>query len=117
MTTNGLVSINVEIMTPNGLATRAIKFKPFTMIPVGILRATRKTPSEQVWAILEWACDAKTLEIIDQMPSGSGNVDKLIVEMQKASQVDLGESSGSSTTSSTSKSTATRSRRTSSTKV
>jgi len=115
MTTNGLVSLDVEIMTPNGPATRTIKFKSFAMIPVGLLRATRRSPSEQVWVILEWACDAKALEIIDQMPSGNGNVDKLIVEMQKASQVDLGESSGSSTTSSTSRSTGTRSKRTLST--
>lgn len=114
MSTNGLVSLDVEIMTPNGgTASRTIKFKSFTLIPIGLLRETRKTPSEQVWKILEWACDAKTLEIVDQM--SASKLDGLIVEMQKASQVDLGESSGSSTMSTRSRSTATRSRRISST--
>jgi hypothetical protein len=116
MTDNGLVSLSVEVMTPTGIASKkTIKFKSFEHIPIGLLRSTRKTPGEQVWKILEWACDAKALEIVDQM--ASNKLDDLIVEMQKASRVDLGESSGSSTTSTMSRSTASRSKRTLSTKV
>lgn len=114
MAANDLLSISVEVMNGTGTTvTKTLKFKSFMLIPVGIIRKTRgDTSRDQIWAILEWACDEKNLEIVDQV--ASSKLDDLINEMNSASQVDLGESSRSSTSS---RSTARPSKRTSSTKV
>lgn len=113
MAANNMVSISVEIPTDTGgTVKRTLKFKSFSLLPVGLIRATRDNAQEQMWRILEWACDAKGLEIVDQIPSAK--VEDLMLEMQAASQVDVGESARSSTSS---RSTARPSKRTLSTKV
>ena len=113
MAANELVSISVEVTNGTGTTvSKILKFKSFMLIPAGIIRKTRNDFNAQRWAVLEWACDERNLEIVDQIPSNK--LDDLVTEMQKASQVDLGESERSSTSS---RSTARPSKRTSSTKV
>jgi len=104
--------VNITVEVPNGSGAKVAKrltFKNLRTIPIGVIRQTRSNTQNQVWAVFEWACDAKNLEILDQLPSSE--VDSLLARMQQASEVDLGESQGSSTSS---KSTSSRSKRTSS---
>lgn len=114
MAANDLISISVEVTNGTGTTvSKTLKFKSFMMIPNGVFRKTRGGAyRDQIWAILEWACDEKNLEIIDQV--ASSKLEDLINEMNTASQVDLGESSRSSTSS---RSTARPSKQTSSTKA
>lgn len=113
MAAHDLVSIDVEVTNGNGsTVTKTLKFKSFKLIPSGIIRKTRRSSQEQIWAAIEWACDEKNLEIVDLIPSSE--IEDLVAKMNEASQVDLGESVRSSTSS---RSTARPSKRTSSTKV
>lgn len=89
-----LLTVDVEIIGEDGeTKTEKLSFKPLNLVPLGILRKTRRNSTEQMWAIFEWALDADGLDILDQV--SSDKLDETLIAMQKASSVDLGESTAS----------------------
>ncbi|MGV0805810.1 hypothetical protein [Mycolicibacterium setense] len=79
--------------------TRTLGFKSMTLLPGGILRKTRHDEMEQMWQAFEWAVDsAEDLAVLDLIPPHK--LLDTLRDMQKASEVDLGKSGGSSTSSS-----------------
>ena len=83
-------TIDVEIGFNGTVETKTLTFRPLTVVPLGILRRTRRDPQEQMWAIFEWALDPDDLDILDQV--ASDKLDETLMAMQKASVADLGES-------------------------
>lgn len=86
------LTLTVEYV-PNGDGTtvkRELNFLPLSQVPLGILRRTRRDPTEQMWLTLEWALAPEDLDILDQV--SSDKLDALLIEMQKLSGTRSGES-------------------------
>lgn len=83
-------SLEVEIGSNGKVETKTLTFKPLTLVPLGILRRTRRDQSEQMWAIFEWALDPEELDILDQV--SSDKLTELLMAMQTISVTELGES-------------------------
>lgn len=84
-------SVEVECWNGSGeTTTKTLHFKSLTLVPLGIVRKTRRDYSEQMWAIFEWALDPEDLDVLDQIPSDK--LDDLLAAMQKASGTTPGES-------------------------
>lgn len=92
------VSVEVEIFNDKGEAEKVdVEFTSLRYMPLGLVRSHRDNFTAQLFAAVEWAMDAKTLAIVDKMPSSQ--LFDLYTRMQTASEVEVGESDGSSTTS------------------
>ncbi|PJE24731.1 MAG: hypothetical protein CK431_04325 [Mycobacterium sp.] len=96
MSDSTLLSIDVEVTTEDGgTETRAMQFKSLRTVPIGIIRRTRHNQEEQMWEIFEWALSVDDLATLDAAPAAK--LLEILAEMQKVSQVELGESQASPT--------------------
>jgi hypothetical protein len=88
-------TLSIDIEVPNGEVadTKTIYFKPLNVVPMGIIRKTRKDPNEQMWAVFEWAMAEDDLALFDEMPLKE--LQDIQERMAEASEVDLGKSQGS----------------------
>ncbi|AER47571.1 tail assembly chaperone [Mycobacterium phage DS6A] len=88
-----LLEIEVDVPsdgTIDGAEPTTLRFRSLAVVPVGILRRTRKDQQEQMWAVFEWALPPAELAKLDELPA-----DKLVDTlhaMQRKSGVELGES-------------------------
>lgn len=83
------LSLEIEIPTDDGVETKTIWFKPLNLVPLGIVRRTRKNLNEQMWAVFEWAMSEDDLQWFDQLPLKE--LQNINERMADASEVDLGE--------------------------
>lgn len=92
------LSVEVEIFNSKGEGEKIeVEFTSLTYLPLGVVRMHRDNFTAQLFAAVEWAMDEKNLAIVDKMPSPQ--LFDLYTRMQAASEVEVGESDGSSTTS------------------
>jgi hypothetical protein len=95
MSTKAQLSIDVDFPGPRGgVKKRTVPFKNLNEVPIGILRTNRNDVYAQAASIVEWALSPEDLEHLDTLPSTK--FWDIFRDMQKASNVDLGESSASS---------------------
>ncbi|AER47572.1 tail assembly chaperone [Mycobacterium phage DS6A] len=86
-----LLEIEVDVPsdgTIDGAEPTTLRFRSLAVVPVGILRRTRKDQQEQMWAVFEWALPPAELAKLDELPA-----DKLVDTlhaMQRKSGVELG---------------------------
>lgn len=94
MSESALLSIEIESVGPRGGSKKhTLKFKTFNEVPIGIVRKNRHDIYVQAVSILEWALTPDDLEIFDNLPQTK--FWDAFREMQKVSQIDVGESSAS----------------------
>lgn len=85
--------LTIEVEHPNGdgeTVTATLHFQSLTLVPLGILRKTRRDYQEQMWAIFEWSLPPEDLDILDQVPSDK--LDDILAEMQRVSGTAAGKS-------------------------
>ena len=73
--------------------TATLTFKPFAVVPLGLIRKNRKNPEEGMWAIFEWALSEDDLAVFDYLPIS--DVEEIFTAWQEADAVTAGESSSS----------------------
>lgn len=73
--------------------TATLTFKPFSVVPLGLIRKNRKNPEEGMWAIFEWALTDDDLAVFDYLPIS--DVEEVFITWQEAGEVTAGESSSS----------------------
>lgn len=96
MSDKSLPTIEVEVPTEDGgVEKKTLPFKSLTGVPIGLIRETRHNFNEQMYRVFEWAFSPDDLAVIDQLP-GSTVLD-VLKDMQKASGIEVGESSASPT--------------------
>lgn len=86
-----MISIEVEVTNDSGeTSTHTLEFKSLAEVPIGLLRKTRGDQQEQMWVVFEWALSPEQLAVFDGLPASE--LDPVLIQMQKASGVELGES-------------------------
>jgi hypothetical protein len=83
------LSIDVEVPHGDSVECKTIYFRPLNVVPMGIIRKTRKDPNEQMWAVFEWAMAEDDLALFDEMPLKE--LQDIQERMANASEVDLGK--------------------------
>lgn len=95
-TVNAPLTIDVEVPTEDGgVELKTLTFKTLAKVPMGLIRETRNNNYEQMWRVFEWAFSAEDLAILDQVAGSETMV--VLHAMQKASGLEVGESSASPT--------------------